>query len=144
MGVLLPLHPSLSASLHSPSRLDQSSPGVIFSTCAYAQPCKSTRRIQTRNAPPPNAPIATNTVATASTSGVYVQAAKTWNLVKPQAFLELKPTVLDGADISRAFWGEMKGGTLIPEGGVKCEVEVTADMLRERNFEKLEHITVKV
>ncbi|KAG8725276.1 pheromone processing endoprotease [Ceratobasidium sp. 395] len=75
---------------------------------------------------------------------VYVQAAKTWNLVKPQAFLELKPTVLGGADISRAFWGEMKGGTLIPEGGVKSEVEVTADMLRERNFEKLEHITIKV
>ncbi|KAF8599032.1 hypothetical protein BDV93DRAFT_609480 [Ceratobasidium sp. AG-I] len=75
---------------------------------------------------------------------VYVQAAKTWELVKPQAFLELKPTLLGGADISRTFWGEMKGGVLIPEGGIKSEVEVTADMLRERNFEKLEHITIKV
>lgn len=75
---------------------------------------------------------------------LYVQAAKTWELVKPQAFLELKPTLLGGADISGTFWGKMKGGVLIPEGGVKSEVEVTADMLRERNFEKLEHITVKV
>lgn len=74
----------------------------------------------------------------------YVQAAKTWDLVKPQAFLELKPTLLGGADISRTFWGEMKGGVLIPKEGVKSEVEVTANMLRERNFEKLEHITVKV
>ncbi|KAF8710836.1 Proprotein convertase P-domain, partial [Rhizoctonia solani] len=74
----------------------------------------------------------------------YVQAAKTWDLVKPQAFLALPPTILDGADISRAFWGQMSGGRLIPEGGVTSEVEVTAQMLRDRNFEKLEHITVKV
>jgi kexin len=74
----------------------------------------------------------------------YVQAAKTWDLVKPQAFLSLPPTILDGADISRAFWGQMSGGRPIPQGGVTSEVEVTAQMLRDRNFEKLEHITVKV
>ncbi|QRV99821.1 protease KEX1 [Ceratobasidium sp. AG-Ba] len=74
----------------------------------------------------------------------YIQAAKTWNLVKPQAFMELKTVLLGNADISRAFWGEMKGGTLIPEGGVTSELEVTANMMRDRNFEKLEHITVKV
>ncbi|KAG8752313.1 pheromone processing endoprotease [Ceratobasidium sp. 423] len=74
----------------------------------------------------------------------YVQAAKTWELVKPQAFLSLSPTILDNADISRAWWGEMKGGRPIPEGGVTSEVEITAQMLRDRNFEKLEHVTIKV
>ncbi|CCO31048.1 hypothetical protein BN14_05082 [Rhizoctonia solani AG-1 IB] len=38
----------------------------------------------------------------------------------------------------------MSGGRPIPQGGVTSEVEVTAQMLRDRNFEKLEHITVKV
>ncbi|KAJ1309491.1 hypothetical protein OPQ81_006266 [Rhizoctonia solani] len=74
----------------------------------------------------------------------YIQAAKTWELVKPQAFLSLSPTILDNADISRAWWGQMSGGRLIPEGGVTSEVEVTAQMLKDRNFEKLEHVTVKV
>lgn len=75
---------------------------------------------------------------------LYVQAAKTWELVKPQAFLELQPKTLGDADISRAFWGEMKGGTPIVEGGVTSEIEITAQMLRDRNFEKLEHVTIKV
>ncbi|KEP46738.1 putative Kex2-endoproteinase of late compartment protein [Rhizoctonia solani 123E] len=74
----------------------------------------------------------------------YVQAAKTWQLVKPQAFLSLPPTILDNANISRAWWGEMSGGQPIPEGGATSEVEVTAQMLRDRNFEKLEHVTIKV
>ncbi|KAG8793900.1 pheromone processing endoprotease [Ceratobasidium sp. 428] len=129
MEVLVALLLSPSASLHSLSNLDQGSPGMAFNTSACAQPYRLTRPIQTGNALPSDDSTATNT---------------TWNLVKPQAFLELKPTVLGGADISRAFWSEMKDGTLIPEGGAKGEVEVTAEMMRERNFEKLEHITIKV
>ncbi|KAH7317982.1 peptidase S8/S53 domain-containing protein [Rhizoctonia solani] len=74
----------------------------------------------------------------------YIQAAKTWELVKPQAFLSLPPTVLDNADISRAWWGQMSGGRLIPEGGATSEVEITTQMLKDRNFEKLEHVTVRV
>ncbi|KAG8793904.1 pheromone processing endoprotease [Ceratobasidium sp. 428] len=139
MEVLPPPTFSLLASLRSASKLDQSSPGVTSNICTYAQPYRSTQRIQTGNTLPSDDPTATNTAMTVSTP----ESAEASNLVKLQVFMKLKPTVLSGADISRAFWGEMKGETLIPEGGVKSKVEVTVDMLRERNCEKLEHITVK-
>jgi kexin len=58
-----------------------------------------------------------------------VEAAKTWKLVKPQAW----------------FWSPwMHVKKAIPEGdkGLTSSFEVTADMLKEANFERVEHITL--
>jgi kexin len=58
-----------------------------------------------------------------------VEKAKTWQLVKPQAW----------------FWSPwMHVKTAIPEGdqGLASVFEVTADMLKEANFERVEHITL--
>ncbi|KAF6755696.1 peptidase S8/S53 domain-containing protein [Ephemerocybe angulata] len=72
----------------------------------------------------------------------YVQAAKTWKLVKPQAWVET-PTVRlrDG---SMDNHGKYQGGEFIDDGGVSSEIRITKEMLAENNFERLEHVTVRV
>lgn len=63
-----------------------------------------------------------------------VEAARTWTLVKPQAYLI-------GDDVEMP-----DNGTIIAQNdtGVSATYEITADHLRKANFEKLEHFTVKV
>lgn len=58
-----------------------------------------------------------------------VEMARTWQLVKPQAWF-FSP------------WLHVKQP--IPEGnqGLEVKFEVTADMLKEANVERLEHVTV--
>lgn len=58
-----------------------------------------------------------------------VEAAKTWKSVKPQAWF-FTP------------WVHVKQP--VPQGGdgIAVSFDVTADMLKEANFEKVEHITV--
>ncbi|KAK7693948.1 hypothetical protein QCA50_003522 [Cerrena zonata] len=78
-----------------------------------------------------------------SINGVdFVKAAQTWDLVKPQAWVDLPVVQLkDGAmDIFHAA----SGGEDIVVGGVTSTIQVTKDMLSSNNFEKLEHITIKV
>lgn len=58
-----------------------------------------------------------------------VEAAKTWDLVKPQAWFEMP---------------KMKVGQRMTKEGIGSSFEVTADSLDLANFEKLEHITVTV
>lgn len=78
-----------------------------------------------------------------SINGVdFVKAAQSWELVKPQAWVDLPVIQLkDGAmDIFHAA----SGGEDIVTGGVSSKIQVTKDMLDSNNFEKLEHITIKV
>ncbi|EJD53164.1 hypothetical protein AURDEDRAFT_110900 [Auricularia subglabra TFB-10046 SS5] len=75
-------------------------------------------------------------------AGRYVEAAKTWKLVKPQAWLDIPIQELAGADMG--VDGKMHGGEPIVAGGVKHNVKVTSQMMKDANLETLEHITVKV
>jgi kexin len=72
----------------------------------------------------------------------YVQLARQWKLVKPQAWLELPQIEMPEAKISKG--GEMSGGVFITEGGVESRRFISAKQLQDANFESLEHVTVKV
>ncbi|KAK2466839.1 hypothetical protein APHAL10511_001097 [Amanita phalloides] len=71
----------------------------------------------------------------------YVMAARTWNLVKPQTWLQTKTVQLNDGRMSAK---EYKGGEAIIKGGVKSTMTITKDMLAKNNFESLEHINIKV
>ena len=72
----------------------------------------------------------------------YVQAAKNWKLVKPQAWIESPTIQLNNGTMDRD--GYYEGGILIEEGGVKSTIEITKEMMEKNNFEFLEHVTVRV
>lgn len=72
----------------------------------------------------------------------YVQAARDWPLVKPQAWLEIAPVQVEGGKMSVS--GETSGGTKLTREGVTNVVEITADALKGANLETLEHVTVRV
>ncbi|KZT27305.1 hypothetical protein NEOLEDRAFT_1088803 [Neolentinus lepideus HHB14362 ss-1] len=72
----------------------------------------------------------------------YVKAAQAWELVKPQAWIEIQPIQIENGTMD--ILGTMSGGAPITAQGVKNTVTITQDMLVQNNFEKLEHITVKV
>lgn len=77
----------------------------------------------------------------------YVQAAKDWTLVKPQAWIHTAPIQLNDGKMTFSEDGrsvEMTGGESIVQGGVTSSMRVTKDMLVDDNFDKLEHITIKV
>lgn len=71
----------------------------------------------------------------------YVSMAKKWDLVKPQVWLNTPTITLADAKMQA---GVMSGGEFIKPDGVSSSLKITASMLKERNFEKLEHITLKV
>ncbi|KAG8819595.1 pheromone processing endoprotease [Serendipita sp. 400] len=70
-----------------------------------------------------------------------VTLARTWTLVKPQAWLELQTIEFEDARMEN---NEMLGGEQIPPGGIRSSTTVTQEMLEDHSFDKLEHITVKV
>ncbi|KAJ7096467.1 peptidase S8/S53 domain-containing protein [Mycena crocata] len=72
----------------------------------------------------------------------YITAAKDWQLVKPQVWFHTKTIQLEGGVMPELE--EYSGGRFIGEGGVLSTIGVTKDMLAENNFEKLEHINIKV
>lgn len=72
----------------------------------------------------------------------YVRAARTWTLVKPQAWLHTEPIQLSNGAMT--LEGAMSGGELIVSGGVTSKTTITEEMLQETNFERLEHVTVRV
>jgi kexin len=72
----------------------------------------------------------------------FVTAAQQWQLVKPQAWVEL-PAVQVGNG-SSTLNGEMSGGLPIVSGGVTSTITITQENLELNNFEALEHITVRV
>jgi len=72
----------------------------------------------------------------------FVTAAQNWELVKPQAWVELPPAQVGGGTCD--LEGVMEGGELIVPTGVTSSIQVTSDLLRSHNMEKLEHVTVRV
>ncbi|KAJ7827516.1 hypothetical protein B0H14DRAFT_3873676 [Mycena olivaceomarginata] len=72
----------------------------------------------------------------------YVKAAQTWTVVKPQVWFTTQTIQLEGGVMPQAE--EYSGGAFIGEGGVSSSLDVTREMVRDNNFEKLEHINVKV
>ncbi|KAG9004986.1 pheromone processing endoprotease [Tulasnella sp. 427] len=72
----------------------------------------------------------------------FVSAAKTWPLVKPQAWIEMPQIEFNNA--SMTWDGVMSGGNFIPKEGLTSSMALTSDIMKQHNFEKLEHITVKV
>jgi kexin len=71
----------------------------------------------------------------------FVTMARTWTNVKPQAWVNVPTIELVDA---RMEDGEMLGGEPIAPGGVRSTSAITWEMLQDGNFDKLEHITVKV
>jgi kexin len=72
----------------------------------------------------------------------FVTAAKDWQVVKPQAWLELPAVQLGDGTMDTE--GRMEGGEPIVPGGVASSLVITEKMLEEANFENLEHVTVNV
>ncbi|KAF9054728.1 kex protein [Panaeolus papilionaceus] len=76
----------------------------------------------------------------------YVTAAKSWKLVKPQAWIH--------TDIVRFKDGKVhdlghkkysyEGGEPIPDEGFEAKIMVTKEMVEKNNFEKLEHVDIRV
>ncbi|KAJ7217213.1 peptidase S8/S53 domain-containing protein, partial [Mycena pura] len=72
----------------------------------------------------------------------YVRAAQTWENVKPQTRLRTRTVQLAGGKMDPV--GNFSGGAPIDAGGVSSVQTVKRGMLQSANFEKLEHITVRV
>ena len=76
-------------------------------------------------------------------SGIdFVNAAKTWQLVKPQAWVEIPPVQV--ANGTCDLLGTMAGGAEIVPGGLQSTIQVSKETLGQNNLEKLEHVTVRV
>jgi kexin len=76
-------------------------------------------------------------------SGVdLVNAAKDWQIVKPQAWIELPAVQV--ANGTMDLFHLTSGGETISRDGITSTMSVTEETLQSHNFEKLEHITVKV
>lgn len=65
-----------------------------------------------------------------------VEAAKSWDLVKPQAWWQSPLVFADAV--------ESQQGKPVTKDGAVAELEVTTQHLREANLEKLEHVTITV
>ncbi|KAJ7256533.1 peptidase S8/S53 domain-containing protein [Mycena haematopus] len=72
----------------------------------------------------------------------FVQAAREWKLVKPQARLQTRTIQIEGGTMNpmRNYFG----GKAIGPGGVSSVLPVEWTQLQDANFEKLEHIVVRV
>ncbi|POY70258.1 hypothetical protein BMF94_6844 [Rhodotorula taiwanensis] len=65
-----------------------------------------------------------------------VEAAKSWDLVKPQAWWQSPLVFADAV--------ESQQGKPVTKDGAVAELEVTTQHLREANLERLEHVTITV
>ncbi|KAF7311443.1 PHOMO B domain-containing protein [Mycena kentingensis (nom. inval.)] len=72
----------------------------------------------------------------------FVTAARKWKLVNPQARVHTKTIQIE--DGRMAPMGNFSGGEVIGVGGVSSVMSIKWDTLQDANFEKLEHITVRV
>jgi kexin len=72
----------------------------------------------------------------------YVQAAKDWKLVKPQVRLQTRTVQLAGGTMNPV--ANFSGGEVIVPGGVTSVISIKEDMAKQANFEKLEHIVIRV
>jgi kexin len=72
----------------------------------------------------------------------FVKAAQSWSLVKPQTWLSTDTVRLNDGRMDSE--GNYTGGQFIGSGGVDSKITITKQMLTENNFEKLEHVNIKV
>ncbi|GLB34764.1 putative kex protein [Lyophyllum shimeji] len=72
----------------------------------------------------------------------FITAAKSWKLVKPQAWFETPAIRLGNGTMTAEE--EYSGGQFIGKGGISSTMTITKEMLVQNNFETLEHINVKV
>ncbi|KAJ8496835.1 hypothetical protein ONZ51_g888 [Trametes cubensis] len=72
----------------------------------------------------------------------FVKAAQDWQPVKPQAWVDLPVVQLNNGTMDS--FENAEGGEPIPPDGIESKITITQEMLEQHNFEKLEHITVKV
>ncbi|KAI5450758.1 pheromone processing endoprotease [Naganishia albida] len=99
-------------------------------------------------------------------AGAFVVAARDWDLVKPQAWFdspavylandstkrqEIDPAVPDDTPDGTVVEPDVvvpapapPSGALITEKGITSSYTITQDMLDDLNFERLEHVTVRV
>ncbi|KAI9065403.1 hypothetical protein FKP32DRAFT_1647634 [Trametes sanguinea] len=72
----------------------------------------------------------------------FIKAAQDWQPVKPQAWIDLPVVQLNNGTMDS--FENASGGEPIPPDGIESKLTITQEMLDQHNFEKLEHITVKV
>ncbi|KAJ7085743.1 peptidase S8/S53 domain-containing protein [Mycena belliarum] len=72
----------------------------------------------------------------------YIKAAQDWHVVKPQAWFHTKTIQIENGKMLE--FEEYFGGQFIGSEGVSSTISITKKMLADNNFEKLEHINVKV
>lgn len=76
-------------------------------------------------------------------SGVdFVNAAMDWQSVKPQAWIEMP--AIQVANGTMDIFHTASGGQAITRDGVTSTMTVSKETLESHNFEKVEHVTVKV
>ena len=76
-------------------------------------------------------------------AGRYVEAAKNWKLVKPQAWAQTETIELEDAAMNETT-GKMTGGAWISAGGILHSMTITKSFLERNNVQKIEHINVRV
>jgi kexin len=72
----------------------------------------------------------------------FVQAAREWELVKPQARLQTETIQIEGGTMNPI--GNYSGGKPISAEGASSVLRMKWETLQDANFEKLEHITIRV
>lgn len=72
----------------------------------------------------------------------FVTAAQKWTLVKPQAWFDSETIQLEDGKMNEAK--KYSGGTTIGSKGVTSKISITTEMLKQNNFESLEHINIQV
>lgn len=75
-------------------------------------------------------------------ASAYVLAARSWDLVKPQAWFQTPAVQLKNGTMLTE--GQYAGGHFIEKGGITSIIAVTKEMLVQNNFESLEHLNVRV
>ena len=76
-------------------------------------------------------------------AAIFVEKAKTWPLVKPQVWMEPPYVQFEGGAVNDRK--KVTGGERLVDGNTaEGEVIVTERMVREANFDKIEHIQVRV
>ena len=75
-----------------------------------------------------------------------MQAAKTWKLVKPQAWFFTETAIFNDGKMHDLGHKKFKyeGGEVIGPDGIEKTMKITKEQLVKNNFETLEHITVRV
>ena len=72
----------------------------------------------------------------------FVTKAKSWPLVKPQVWIMPPPIQFEKGTMDEDK--DMSGGTRLSTAGVSGSIEITKDMVDEQDFNKIEHVQIRV